>query len=83
MRNLSVRNIPPDLSEALEEEKHRRRQSLNKTVIDLLRQSLGLSPRAVRSNGLRGLGGNWTEEEFQEFVEAVAQTEVIDEELWR
>lgn len=82
MKHLSVRNVPPDLHEALQQEKHRRRESLNQTVIDLLRQSLGLAD-TPRSNGLRKLAGNWSEEEFQEFTEAVSSTEQIDEEIWR
>lgn len=42
--HLTVRNLPGELAAALEKEKRRRRTSLNQTVIDLLRQSLGVSP---------------------------------------
>jgi hypothetical protein len=37
MKALTIRNLPPALAEALDREKHRRGQSLNQTVIDLLR----------------------------------------------
>ena len=81
MKHLSIRNIPPDLSQALDQEKHRRHQSLNQTVVDLLRQSLGLE--GTRSNGLRELAGNWSQEEFEQFQAAIASTNEIDPELWQ
>ena len=81
MKTLTVRKIPPELGSALDAEKRRRGQSLNQTVIDLLKQSLGVGRR--RSNGLARLGGDWTEEEHREFKEATRVFEEIDEEMWR
>ena len=83
MRHLTVRNLPPEIAEALEREKRRRGTSLNQAVIDLLGQALGARPGARRSNGLAALAGTWSSEEFEQFEEAVAVTEKIDEELWR
>ncbi|MEM7584975.1 MAG: hypothetical protein AAF560_16395 [Acidobacteriota bacterium] len=83
MQHLTVRNIPPDLASALNTEKQRRQTSLNQTVIDLLKQSLGVTPGQKRTNGLGRLAGRWTEEEFQEFEAATAPTREVDEELWR
>ena len=83
VRHLTIRNVPPKLADALDQEKRRRGTSLNRTVLDLLAQSLGQSPTGRRSNGLGKLAGTWSEEEFQQFEAAVAETERIDEELWR
>ncbi len=83
MQHLTVRNIPKDVAVALAAEKDRRRQSLNQTVIQLLRQSLGVGPGQKRSNGLARLAGTWTQEEHERFEAAVAVTDQIDEELWR
>lgn len=83
MQYLTVRNIPPDLATALSEEKHKRRLSLNQTVIELLRRSLGVGPGYQRSNGLRKLAGQWTDEEHRQFEDALRVNEEIDEELWR
>jgi plasmid stability protein len=55
---LTVRNLPEELSAALEREKRRRGTSLNRTVIDVLTQSLGVVGK--RSNGLARLSGTWT-----------------------
>lgn len=81
MKTLTIRNLPPEIAEALREEKHRRRQSLNQTVIELLRQGLRVGAR--RSNGLARLAGNWSEEEHRRFEQTTAPFERVDEELWR
>ncbi len=83
MQHLTVRNIPKAVAVALEAEKHRRRQSLNQTVIQLLSQSLGVGPEGKRPNGLARLAGTWSEEEHERFEAAVAATDQIDEELWQ
>jgi hypothetical protein len=80
IKALTIRNLPPDLAEALEREKRRRGKSLNQTVIDLLGQGLGT--RGAISNGLGGLAGGWSEDEFRDFERATAQFEEVDEELW-
>lgn len=81
MKTLTVRNVPEDLAEALKQEKGRRGQSLNQTVLDLLSQGLGVD--GVRSNGLARLAGRWSEAEFAEFQEAVADFDKSDDECWR
>jgi hypothetical protein len=78
-----VRNIPPEISRALEREKRRRGASLNQTVIELLGQGLGVGSAEGRSNGLRRLAGTWSEEQRAEFEAAVAVMEEVDAELWR
>jgi hypothetical protein len=81
MRNLTIRNVPGGLADALEKEKNRRRESLNQTVIELLSQGLGVG--LPRSNGLARLAGTWTAEDQREFEEGIAPFEEIDAELWR
>lgn len=83
MKTMTIRNVSPDLAEALQEEKSRRGLSLNRTVLALMQEALGVSEEAERSNGLRRLAGTWTEDEFREFEEAVRPFREIDEELWR
>jgi hypothetical protein len=82
MKQLSVRNVTPDLAAALERERRLRGTSLNSTVLDLLRQALGLGPRS-HENGLARLAGTWSEEEHEEFEQAVACFDQIDPEAWR
>lgn len=81
IKTLTIRNVPPDLSHALQHERAKRGRSLNQTVLDLLSQGLGVG--VERSNGLARLAGSWSESEFAEFEELVAPFEGVDEELWR
>jgi len=82
MTHLTVRNVPKDLAQALQEEKRARGSSLNQTVLDLLGQSLGVGAGGRRTNGLGRLAGTWTAAEHQDFEQAVAMFEQIDQELW-
>lgn len=83
MEHFTIRHIPPDLAQALERESSRLKESLEETVIELLRQALKIRTLGEKSNGLARLAGTWTQEEYERFEEAVAVTEQIDEELWR
>jgi plasmid stability protein len=81
LKTLTIRNVPEALHEALQRERARRGLSLNATVIELLRQRLGVG--SSRSNGLGRMAGGWTEDEFRQFEEATAPFEHVDEEIWR
>ena len=80
---LTVRDVPPELTRALQEEKHRRGTSLNRLVIELLSQALGLDWRQPRRNGLEKLAGDWSQKDLEEFERATAVFEKVDEEQWR
>jgi hypothetical protein len=83
MRYLTVRGIPLALDKALRDEMRRRAKSLNQTVIELLKQALGLDWDAPQSNGLEKLAGTWSKKELDRFNRATAVFEGIDEEEWR
>jgi plasmid stability protein len=83
MAYLTVRNLPADVARALRNEKRRSGKSLNQTVIDLLRQALGIGWGGPESNGLEKLAGTWSQQEFDRFECATAVFEQIDEEQWR
>ena len=83
MGYLTVRDVPGDLTKALRKETRRRGKSLNQTVIDLLKQALGLGWDAPGTNGLEKLAGTWSQEELESFERATAIFETVDEEHWR
>jgi hypothetical protein len=83
MKALTIRKVDPALARALERERTRRGTSLNETVLDVLRHSLGVAPGARRSNGLRELAGTWSAKDKAAFDEATSVFEQIDAELWR
>lgn len=80
LKALTIRNLPPAVATALEQEKARRGTSVNQTVIDLLSRGLGIG--VPRSNGLAALAGRWDEEELRGFEGAVAAFGEPDPELW-
>ena len=83
MKTMTIRNVPAEMAQALEKERRKRGTSLNRTVLALLRNALGVPSRAVRSNGLRQLAGTWSEAEYKQFEQAVAPLGEVDEALWR
>ncbi len=83
MGYLTVRDVPGDVTKALRAETRRRGKSLNQTVIDLLKQALGLGWDSPSANGLEKLAGTWNEEELDRFERVTAVFEHIDEEQWK
>lgn len=83
MKTMTIRNVPTELAQALDKERRKRGTSLNGTVLALLRNALGVSSQAVRSNGLRQLAGAWSESEYKQFEQAVALLREVDETMWR
>lgn len=80
--HVTIRNIPPDVAEQLEQERRRRGESLNKTMISLLRKALGLLPGEPYDNGLGRFAGGWDEAELVAFERDTAAFEQVDPELW-
>ena len=83
MKTMTIRSVPPELAAALEAEKRRRGLSLNRTVLSLMQEALGVSNHRRRGNGLRRLSGSWSEDEFRHFETNVAAFEEIDRDLWK
>ena len=83
MKTMTIRNVPAELAQALEKERRKRGTSLNRTVLALLRNALGVSSQTVPSNGLRQLAGTWSEAEYKQFEQTVALLGEVDEAMWR
>jgi plasmid stability protein len=83
MGYLTVREVPGEVTKALRAETRRRGKSLNQTVIDLLKQALGLDWGPPGANGLEKLAGTWSQKELDSFERATAVFEQIDEEQWQ
>lgn len=82
MHTMTIRNVSAELAAALDEEKRRRGLSLNRTVLALIEESLGVNG-GIRSNGLGRLAGTWSEEEFRQFEDAVSAFGEVDPDIWR
>ena len=79
---MMVRNIDARLAHALERVARKRGTSLVQTVLDLLRDALGVGVIAPPSNGLERLAGTWSQKDLEEFEASTAIFEQIDHELW-
>ena len=79
---LKLQNIPKELADALAKESALRHATMDETVMAILREQL--TPAVPFSNGLAAkYGGDWTEEQFQEFERNTAPFREIDPEMWK
>ena len=85
MKVITLRNIPPEVARRIEERSARSGLSLNKAVISLLEEGLGVSgfgAPSVRHDDLDDFCGIWTDEQASEFDRALADQRRLDPELW-
>ncbi len=75
---LTVRNVDPELSRRLRAISAERGESLNRTVLHLLRDAVGLDERRER---LRRYA-TWTTEDLREFTAALEAQRVVDQSRW-
>jgi hypothetical protein len=82
---LTIRGLGPELRSALEREADRRGQSLNKAVLALLAERLGLADASAPSehDDLDELAGTWSKAEATRFEEALHTQRQVDAKLWR
>jgi len=82
---LTIRSLGSRLRAALDQEAARRGQSLNKTVLALLAERLGLAESAtpIEHDDLDELAGTWSKSEATRFDEALHAQRQVDAKLWR
>ena len=78
VKTMTIRNVSTELASDLEAEQRRRGLSLNRTVLSLMQEALGIPSRRNRSNGLRRMAGSGIEDDFRRFEEAVAPFGEVD-----
>jgi hypothetical protein len=83
MNQLTLRHIPKNTESLLRMAAKKSGKSLNKTAIDLINKSLGVSESARRKRSLAGCAGTWSKEEVDEFNANTRVFETIDPELWK
>ena len=76
---LTIRNVDEDLSERLRAISAAAGESLNATVLRILRDSVGVDARRERL--LRY--ATWTQEEADEFDAVLREMRVVDKKLWK
>ena len=87
MKAVTLRSLPPDIADAIRKEANRKGMSLNKAVISLLANRMGVrekkKSRQTRHHELDDLAGSWSKKEAAEFEKSLAAQRTIDLELWK
>ena len=76
---ITLRNVDPELSRRLRAVSAERGESLNSTVLRLLKDAVGLDARRDR---LRRYV-TWTTDDLSEFTDALRAQRVVDERYWQ
>ncbi len=77
-KQITLRNVDPELARRLRAISVERGESLNSTVLDLLRNAVGLDERRERLQRY----ATWNADDLREFTDALAAQRVVDERYW-
>ena len=86
MNAITIRNLPPEVARVIRHKAKIEGTSLNRTVINLLRERVSQPKNAAkrtRYRDLSALAGSWTRAEATEFNKHLAAQRKIDPELWK
>jgi len=86
MKAITLRNLPPEITKAIQHRAKQSKTSVNKAVIGLLEESVGKKPgkkEKVRYHDLDHLAGTWSKEEAEEFEKLITEQRTIDPDLWK
>ncbi len=84
MKTLSLRGIDDEMAEVLKKEAERAKASVNATVLNIIRESIGLKNKKRNRvyRDLDDLAGTWSGKDEKEFRENTCCFDRIDEDLW-
>lgn len=84
MHQFTLRQIPQELFEILKKNSQKSGRSINKTILALLRKTLGLSDDlGQKKRDLSSLAGTWTKKNYEEFEANTKIFDQIDPEMWK
>ncbi len=85
MATMTIRGLDDLTVKALKEKAKQEGTSVNATLVNLIKEDLGLKKkkRRVVHNDLDHLAGTWNEKEYKEFQEIMKDFEIIDESMWK
>ncbi len=86
MKVVTLRKLPPEVSKVVQRRARERGTSINKAVISLLEEVVGIRSKVQRSTAhqdLDALAGSWTKEEAVTFEAVLRKQRRVDPELWQ
>lgn len=82
MSQITLRKIPEPLDHLLRNLADKNETSLNKIIISILSDSLGISADSGRKRDLSDLCGTWNDDEYNNFQKNTEVFDHIDREIW-
>ena len=82
-RAITIRKLPPEVERAILERARRERISINRAVVGMLEERVGVRETKKRYEDLDELAGAWTREEAEKFDRALREQRRPDPELWQ
>ncbi len=85
MKTITLRDCPPQVAREIETRAKKQHTSLNRTVVGLLEEALGLkgAAREKRHLDMDCFIGKWTKEEADEFDKNLKLQRQIDPKMWK
>ena len=82
MSQITIRQLPVNLERQIRRLANEKKLSLNKTIILLLKKSLGVSGDERKQRDFGDLAGKWDDEEVKEFEKNTQLFTEIESEVW-
>jgi len=79
MKQITVRNVRPELDKRLAALSRARRMSVNAVVLEILERAVGIDERSERLRRYM----TWTKEDREEFDAVLQEQRRVDEAAWR
>ena len=85
MKAITLRNIPAAVQKAIRMKAREKRISVNKAVIELLEERVGVARQRERTvhHDLDEFAGSWTAEDAQSFTKSLKAIRRTDPDLWK
>ncbi|KAA3610490.1 MAG: hypothetical protein D8M58_05235 [Calditrichaeota bacterium] len=85
MKTITIRGVDPTLADALQKKAFQEKESINKTILKIMRKELGLLQDSFykRHHDLDHLAGTWNAEDAKEFDKNIEPFNKIDAEIWK
>ena len=85
MTTMTIRGLDDLTVKALKERAKKEGSSINAALIKLVQENLGIKnkKRTVVYNDLDHLAGTWSDKDCKEILQATADFEKIDKDLWK
>ncbi len=85
MKAITIRGVDASVSSKLKQVAKNENKSVNKLVLDMIKQNIGMQKRkkyTKKYNDLDHLFGKWTDAEFDKVQSIIDSQRKIDKELW-